>query len=73
MKSLRWSAGLAALGIAALLGGCVVAPIAADPGYPYAAGPVYAAPPPVVVVPSFRFGYYGGYHHGYRGGYGHWR
>lgn len=73
MKSLRWSAGLAALGIAALLSGCVVAPVATEP-YPYSAyGPVYVAPPPVVVVPSVRFGFghHRGHHHGHRHGFGH--
>lgn len=54
--------------ILALLGGCVVAPPAADYGY----APGYYTPAPYYYGPSISFGIYGG-RGGYRGGHGHWR
>ena len=68
MKYMRFSGLLAMTGLAALLSGCVVAPIGARPYAVYPAASVYVEPAPVVVVP--RYGYYGGY--GYRG-YRNWR
>jgi hypothetical protein len=64
----RLSAVLAFGGLAALLSGCVVAPV----GYEsYPTGQVYVQPPPVIVAPGFYGrGYYG--HRGYRG-HGYWR
>jgi hypothetical protein len=73
MKTIRPLAALATAGFAALLSGCVVAPIGRPVTY-YPARPVYVEPAPVVVVPAP--GYYGyrGYY-GNRGYYGgrHWR
>jgi|RhiMetStandDraft_8_1073273.scaffolds.fasta_scaffold342418_1 hypothetical protein len=67
MNYIRLSGLLATAGVAALLSGCVVAPV----GYrPYAAYPdasVYVETAPVVVVPAPYYGY-----RGYRG-YRHWR
>lgn len=61
-------AGLVALGgLAALLSGCVVAPVGYSGYDGYPTGTVYVAPPPVVVAP----GYYG--YRGYGGGHGHYR
>jgi hypothetical protein len=76
-RHLKRLAGLLAFGgLAAVLSGCVVAPVGYD-AYPSAQ--VYVAPPPVVVAPGFYGrGYYGrGYyghpgHRGYRGN-GYWR
>ena len=58
---------LASVGFAALLSGCVVAPIGARAYGAYPGPAVYAEPAPVVVVtaPTY-FGYYG-----YRGHWGH--
>ena len=76
-------AGLLALGgLAALVSGCVVAPVGYRTYGAYPAAPVYVEPAPVIVVPGgYGYGGYGGYggHGGYRGyrGYrghgGHWR
>jgi hypothetical protein len=63
MNNKRLPALLAAAGLAALLSGCVVAPIAPRPVAVYPAQPVYVEPAPVVVAP----GYYRGW------GYRHWR
>ncbi len=57
---------LASVGCAALLSGCVVAPIGARAYGPYPGPAVYAEPAPVVVVPAPA--YYG---YGYRGRWGH--
>lgn len=65
MKSLRFSGLLAMAGLAALLSGCVVAPVGRPVAY-YPARPVYVEPAPVVLVPA-PYPYYG-----YRG-YRHWR
>jgi hypothetical protein len=70
-------AGLVATGaLAALLSGCVVAPVGYSGYDGYPTGAVYVAPPPVVVAPGY-YGYrgYGGYgpYRGYRGHGGHWR
>lgn len=63
---------VAAAGFAALLSGCVVAPIGPRPVVVYRAPPVYVEPAPVVVVPGPpRYYGYPGYP-GYRG-YRHWR
>ena len=77
--NLKRSVGLLALGgLAALLSGCVVAPLGYEAYGAYPSGPVVVAPPPVVVAPGF-YGYRGnqGYrgHRGYRGygGDGYWR
>ncbi len=71
MKYLRLFAALATAGVAALLSGCVVAPI----GRPVAVYPqgVYVEPAPVIVVPAVRYHYGYGYraHPGYRGHHGH--
>ena len=69
MNYLRLSASLAVAGVAALLSGCVVAPLGPRAGY-YGSQPVYVEPAvaPVVVVPAPRY-YGGGY---YRGG-RYWR
>lgn len=59
--------GAAMVGLAAVLSGCVVAPIGPRPVAVYPAG-VYVEPAPVVVVPAP--GYYrGGHRHHHR----HWR
>ena len=68
MKYMRFSGLLATTGLAALLSGCVVAPIGPRPYAVYPAASVYVEPAPVVVVPGP--GYYGRY--GYRG-YRNWR
>ena len=61
---------LASVGFAALLSGCVVAPIGARAYGAYPGPVVYAEPAPVVVVPApAYYGYYGYY--GYRGHWGH--
>ena len=60
---------VAAAGLATLLSGCVVAPIAPRPVVVYRAPPVYVEPVPIVVVPA-QPRYYG--YPGYRG-YRHWR
>ncbi|MFC5523427.1 hypothetical protein [Polaromonas jejuensis] len=65
MNYMRFSGLLATAGLAALLSGCVVAPIGPRPYAVYPAPAVYVDPAPVVVVPAP--GYYG-----YRG-YRHWR
>jgi hypothetical protein len=65
MNYKRLSAFLGASGLAALLSGCVVAPIDPGPVAVYPARPVYVQPAPVVVVPAP--GYYRGW------GYRHWR
>lgn len=72
----RLAAITAVGGLAALLSGCVVAPVgyAGYDGYP--TGSVYVAPPPVVVAPGYYGrGYGGGYgpYRGYRGHGGYWR
>ena len=73
MKTFRPITVLATVGLAALLAGCVVAPVGRPVTY-YPVRPVYVEPAPVVVVPAP--GYYGyrGYY-GYPGYYGrrHWR
>ena len=51
MKTIRPLAALASVGFAALLSGCVVAPIGRPVAY-YPAGQVYVEPAPVVVVPA---------------------
>ena len=77
--NLKRSVGLLAFGgLAALLSGCVVAPLGYETYGAYPSAPVVVAPPPVVVTPGF-YGYRGnqGYrgHYGYRGyrGDGYWR
>ncbi len=66
MKHVRWLGGLAALGLTAVLSGCVIAPL----------GPPVAVvqPGPVVVQPGYGYGhrqphyprpYYGYGHRGY--------
>jgi len=65
MNNKRLPVLLAAAGLAALLSGCVVAPIAPRPVAVYPAQPAYVEPAPVVVVPAP--GYYRGW------GYRHWR
>jgi hypothetical protein len=72
-RNLKRLAGLLAFGgLAAVLSGCVVAPVGYDAYGGYPSGQVYVAPPPVVVAPGF-YGYRGGYgHRGYRG-HGYWR
>lgn len=69
MKTVRLLAALATAGFAAVLSGCVVAPVG-RPVAVYPPRPVYIEPAPVVVVPAP--GYYGyrGYY-GYPGYYGH--
>jgi len=62
MNNKRLPALLATAGLAALLSGCVVAPIAPRPVAVYPAQPAYVEPAPVVVVPAP--GYYRGW--GYR-------
>lgn len=61
MNYKRLSALAGAAGLAVLLSGCVVAPIAPRPVAVYPARPVYVEPAPVVVVPAP--GYYRGYRH----------
>jgi hypothetical protein len=63
MKTIKVTLLVSAL---ALLGGCMVVPVA--PG-PYAGAPGYYAPP-AVYAPSIGFGFYGG-GRGYGHGYGH--
>ncbi len=63
MKTLRILGAAAAAGLAALLSGCVVAPIG-RPVAVYPARPVYIEPAPVVVVPAPRY---------YYRGHGRWR
>lgn len=63
MTYMRFSGLLATAGLAALLSGCVVAPIGPRPVAVYPAPPVYVEPAPVVVVPAP--GYYYGYRHRY--------
>lgn len=72
MKFVRLSAWVASAGAAALLSGCVVAPIGHRPVAVYPHG-VYVEPAPVIVVPGPRFHYGYGYrgHPGYRGHHGH--
>lgn len=65
MNYKRLSVLAGAAGLAVLLSGCVVAPIAPRPVAVYPARPVYVEPAPVVVVPAP--GYYRGW------GYRHWR
>jgi hypothetical protein len=65
MNNKRLPALVAATGLAALLSGCVVAPVAPRPVAVYPAPPAYVEPAPVVVVPAP--GYYRGW------GYRHWR
>lgn len=70
MKYTRFSGLLAMAGLAALLSGCVVAPIGTYPVGAYPAYPsVYVEPAPLVIVPGFR--HHG--HRGYSGHGGHWR
>jgi hypothetical protein len=61
MNYQRFFALAGAAGLAVLLTGCVVAPIAPRPVAVYPARPVYVEPAPVVVVPAP--GYYRGYRH----------
>lgn len=61
MNCKRVSAVVAVAGLAALVSGCIVAPIAPRPVAVYPARPVYVEPAPVVVVPAP--GYYRGYRH----------
>lgn len=69
---IRLTGLVAAACLAALLSGCVVAPIGPRPVVVYRAPPVYVEPAPVVVVPAPpRYYGYPGYP-GYRG-YRHWR
>lgn len=63
MNYQRLVTGAALVGLAALLSGCVVAPIGPRPVAVYPAG-VYVEPAPVVVVPGPVY---------YRRGYRHWR
>ncbi|MDB5967154.1 MAG: hypothetical protein JWQ72_3654 [Polaromonas sp.] len=63
MNYLRLGALIASAGAAALLSGCVVAPIGPRPYAVYPVRPVYVEPAPVVVVPA------PGYYYGRR----HWR
>jgi len=63
MKHIRLARLLLAAGVAALLSGCVVAPIGHRPYAAYPAAPVYVEPAPVVVVPAP--GYYGYGHRAY--------
>jgi len=72
---IRLTGLIATTGFAAMLSGCVVAPIEPRPVVVYRAPPVYAEPAPVVVVPGPpRYYGYPGYrgYWGY-GGYRHWR
>ena len=65
---------LAATGLAAVLSGCVVAPLEPRPEVVYRGPPVYVEPPPVVVVPGPpRYYGYPGYRGYWGGGYRHWR
>jgi|GEM_PF-843964 len=65
MNNKRLPALVTVAGLAALLSGCVVAPVAPRPVAVYPAPPpAYVEPAPVVVVPA------PGY---YRWGYRHWR
>lgn len=70
-------AGLLALGgLAALVSGCVVAPVGYRTYGAYPAASVYVEPAPVVVVPGpYGYGGYGGHggYRGYRGHGGYWR
>ncbi len=67
--SLNRLASLVAItSLAALLSGCVVAPIGPRPVVVYRAPPVYVEPVPIVVVPAPQ-PYYG--YPGYRGYYGY--
>jgi hypothetical protein len=63
MNYMRFSSLLLTAGAAALLSGCVVAPIGYRPYAAYPAASVYVEPAPVVVVPAP--GYYGYGHRGY--------
>ena len=65
MKHIRLSGLVAMAGLAALLSGCVVAPIGPRPVAVYPAQPVCVDAAPVVVVPAPRY-------YGYRG-HGYWR
>jgi hypothetical protein len=60
MKHIRLAGAAAAVGLTALLSGCIVAPIG-RPVAVYPSRPVYVEP--VVVVPTPYYGYYG---RGYR-------
>ena len=71
MHYMRIPVLLATAGLAALLSGCVVAPIEPYPVAAYPSYPVYVDPAPVIVVPAPRHhGFYG--HRGYRG-HRYWR
>jgi hypothetical protein len=72
-RNLKRLAGVLAFGgLAAVLSGCVVAPLGYDSYGGYPSGQVYIAPPPIVVAPGF-YGNRSGYgHRGYRG-HGYWR
>lgn len=65
MNYQRLFTGAAMVGLAAILSGCVVAPVGPRPVAVYPAG-VYVEPAPVVVVPGPGY-----YRHGYR--HRHWR
>ncbi len=68
-RTLRLSLLGAAVGAAALLTGCVIAPLGPPIGV-YRSGPVYVDPAPVVIVPGTPRGYYVPGHRGYPyGGY----
>ena len=68
MKRIRLAGLLLVAGVAALLSGCVVAPIGYRPYGVYPSASVYVEPAPVVVTPAP--GYYGyGRGHGPR----YWR
>ena len=66
MTYIRLSTLAAATGLAALLSGCVVAPIDPGPVAVYPSRPVYVQPAPIVVAPAPGY-YYRPY------GYRHWR
>jgi hypothetical protein len=61
MKKIRMASALAFAGLAAVLSGCVVAPIGRPVAY-YPAQPVYVEPAPIVVVPAPYYGYRGHRH-----------
>ena len=56
---------LAAAGLAALLSGCVVAPIDPGPVAVYPSRPVYVQPAPIVVAPAPGYYYRPYRRHGY--------